>query len=171
MRRRASVRSLCGVVRRRSGSGRAISTTSQIARFPTTDKWIRDAARDFRIGSSMMGSPFDQSIFPLRSAVVTLAFSIELYLKYLAAKSLGKAPKGHDLAKLFSHLPETVRDKIAKSYGSGRAIQQLLDVHKDAFIEWRYIYEQQGSSFHVDIGSLRQLCDALDATAGEYAES
>ena len=119
----------------------------------------------------MMGNPFDQRIFPMRSAVVTLVFSIELYLKYLAAKSLGRPSKGHDLAKLFYQLPRAIREKIAGHYGSGRAIQQVLETHKDAFIEWRYIYEQQGGSFHIDIASLRQFSDALEAAADEYPES
>jgi HEPN domain-containing protein len=130
-----------------------------------TDKWILDAARDFRIGSAKMGSPFEGGVFPLRSAVVTLAFSIELYLKYLAARTLGAPVKGHDLSYLFGALPQTVRDAVGTHYAHSRPITEVLAAHKDAFIEWRYIYEQQAGHFSLDIQSLRLINEALEATA------
>ena len=132
-----------------------------------THQWILDAARDFRIGSAMMGSPFAQPVFPLRSAVVTLALSLELYLKYLAARSLGEPKPGHDLSRLYEALPQSIRDTITRHYAHSRPIADVLQAHKDAFVEWRYIYEKQDGSFTADIQSLRHLSDALEATAAE----
>ena len=115
----------------------------------------------------MMGNPFDQRVFPLRSAVVTLAFSIELYLKYLAAKTLGQPGKGHDLSELYRSLPQSVRDLVNTHYKHSRPIGDVLEAHKDAFIEWRYIYEKQHGSFALDFQSLRLISEALEATAAE----
>lgn len=115
----------------------------------------------------MMGNPFEQRVFPLRSAVVTLAFSLELYLKYLAAMSLGEPRPGHDLAKLWALLPQWMRDQVAQHYSHGRSIEDVLQTHKDVFIEWRYIFEKQHTTFTLDLQSLRLFCDALEATAVE----
>jgi hypothetical protein len=132
-----------------------------------SDKWILDAARDFRTGSMMLGNPLQQQKFPLRSAVVTLVFSIELYLKYFSKKDLGQFEKNHDLSKLYELLPQSVRDNINGHYKHSLPISDVLNKYKDAFIEWRYIFEKQLGTFMVDIQSLQLVNDALEATAAD----
>lgn len=133
------------------------------------NKRILDAARDFRIASEMLRSKFGEPIFPLRSTVVTIAFSIELYLKYLAA-SVGLEIKGHDLNVLYMKLPEDMRTRIASQFCGSRPIVDILQDYRNIFVDWRYIYEKQDSSFSInDIPSLLSLRDTLEQLASELA--
>ena len=53
---------------------------------------------------------------PLIAATANLAFLIELYLKATAKITLGHAPHGHNLLKLFDELPEDIRQSIDGCY-------------------------------------------------------
>ena len=127
-----------------------------------SSRWILDAARDFRLGSSMLSRHFGERLFPLRSTVVPLAFSIELYLKYLSAASSGVATKGHDLAKLYAALPQPTRELIERHYAFSKPIGAVLEDSKSVFIDWRYIYEKQSGAFQLDVEALEALSAALD---------
>jgi hypothetical protein len=137
-------------------------------RRPVADaKWIRDAARDFALGSAMLSKHFGSRLFPLRSTVVTHLFAIELFLKYLHAYSVGTSPEGHDIAALFSDLPATERDAVQAEYKGRRPLLEVLEENSEAFIEWRYIYEQQTRGFTLDVDALRSVLDALSTVADQ----
>lgn len=134
-----------------------------------TDTHILDAARDFRIGASMLEAHFGERVFPLRSTVVALAFSIELYLKYLSARATGQPAWGHDLTALYRALPGSIHDLIGRHYRRAAPIMAVLEANKTVFEDWRYIYEKQDSVFSLDFESLRALSAALDAATTELA--
>jgi hypothetical protein len=106
----------------------------------------------------------------LAPMVSNIAFAIELFLKVLRIQDSSKAPRGHELGKLFEGLDESikvsVRDRYRKHLDSlnssheapyveiaitGKAGQRstvpapeldaALANMGNAFIDWRYMYE------------------------------
>ncbi len=79
--------------------------------------------------------------------VVCLAFSVELHLKDLHYAVSGKAPRGHNIARLFRTLPETIQQEvvshhsIAKYGWNDKEIEKELQDISQGFEEWRYAYE------------------------------
>ena len=127
-------------------------------------KLILHAARDFRLASQMLQAHFGESRFPLRSTVVTTAFSVELYLKYLAATQGADPPRGHDILKIFAALSPELQALVRQHFTDPKPLDQVLKDNKAVFIDWRYIYEnQEGAS--LDFSSLSRLASACDAAA------
>lgn len=101
-------------------------------------------------------------------AIVNLAFSAELYLKYLIAKNVKSSDeliKKHELSKLFESLDPTTRSEIIKAnnYKEDK-FKELLDKHSKTFIEWRYIHETS-ASMQADTLFLKNLIDSLEVIA------
>jgi hypothetical protein len=89
---------------------------------------------------------FNEMMGGLLGAVVLRAFSIELALKAVCLKRGLAYPKTHDLAKLFSVLPDADRATAAKAYeqkhpDSKGGIEELLKTNANAFEQWRYHHE------------------------------
>jgi len=85
--------------------------------------------------------PNGQIEFLVVPAVVNLAFSIELYLKFLLVKNNISA-RSHDLSELFNNLDSITQQKIINSTSyDENEFKSLLSKHKKAFIEWRYLHE------------------------------
>ena len=112
---------------------------NQAVAFANTAAYLyeRDLRRTPRKGFS--AAPF----------VVNAAFSIELYMKALAAKH-GVALRGHELVKLYSALPKNARGEIDAAIprcALKRALQgppnfsAYLDELNSTFTDWRYCYE------------------------------
>lgn len=74
-------------------------------------------------------------------ALVCAAFSAEVGLKALLLQA-GQRGRGHDLVELFQALPEELRLEIVRFVGKTPEdfVKNLTDA-KNAFLEWRYIYE------------------------------
>ncbi len=85
------------------------------------------------------------------SMVMLRALATELLLKALAFKKTGRYRKdrdGHDLLILFNDLDSDTK-KIVTAQESSQGIaplKQILEKHKDDFIEWRYMAESDGST-------------------------
>ena len=77
-------------------------------------------------------------------ALVCAAFSAEVGLKAILIHA-GKSASGHDLLALFNQLPSESRDKVIQLVGMPL---DLFNAHlhqaKDAFKDWRYVYEEAG---------------------------
>ena len=102
---------------------------------------------------------------PIAAAVVCAAFSIELSLKSILAGE-GTSARGHKLDGLFAQLSASARSKIVASLKMDEgSIQPKLVEVADAFVEWRYVYEQ--SSAHVDLSFLFGLANACRSTSLE----
>ena len=81
--------------------------------------------------------------------VVNLAFSAELYLKSKLSLE-GKNGCGHDIGKLYERLSTASRRELETRYVTltGRSISQARADIKDcaeAFVEWRYLFENTGA--------------------------
>jgi hypothetical protein len=120
--------------------------------------------------------------------IVCLAFSVELYIKDLYCALNVKAPRDHDILKLFEALPEQIRQNIfahesisqnpfltrgdifstkrfsIESSAYDGFIDQLKAI-SDGFTKWRYSYES--SSLHYDISFALAFIESIKATASE----
>jgi hypothetical protein len=100
---------------------------------------------------------------PAIPAVVCGAFALELQLKCLFAMETGKAPpRSHNLRRLFELTTDSSQKAIRETYsnllredawwaeqfarvGVSTDFDDVLDSCKDAFAEWRYLYEYDKS--------------------------
>ncbi len=132
---------------------------------------------------------------PTGSAGITcLAFSIELYIKYLHSITRGKAPQGHNILKLFRNLPKDVKHKIRQEPAIIKTIsfysmeipkvypplnkkgppvtdvfeQQLYKI-ADAYEKWRYSYESRAVRY--DKGFALEFIDALRSVTKHLKEN
>lgn len=103
--------------------------------------------------------------------IVCLAFAVELYMKYLHSVIHDKAPRGHDILKLFQKLPENIQKDIFVSesirqnpfftrgdifspivnQSSYTAYDGFLDNIKavsDGFEKWRYSHESASLKYN-----------------------
>ena len=95
-------------------------------------------------------------------AVVNLAFSIELYLKFLLTKNK-KQCRGHKLLDLFNSLDSTVKQEIIKlTEYDEEEFKILLSKHTEAFVEWRYFYERN-ENINVNIEFMKKLIDCVES--------
>ncbi|KKG14088.1 HEPN domain-containing protein [Methanosarcina mazei] len=104
--------------------------------------------------------------------IVNLSISAELYLKYLIAKNVippdePKPVREHKLAELFDLLDSTTQNEIinANNYGNDK-FKELLNEHSKAFIEWRYLHEQN-QNMNVDTLFLANLIHSLEFIANK----
>lgn len=95
-----------------------------------------------------------QSITPF---VVNAAFSAEMYLKCLQ-EIHGQITESHVLIVLFKSLPNQVKDKINKiskklesqyKIDQGILFKNHLKNMNNAFVRWRYIYEQNNEYINI----------------------
>jgi hypothetical protein len=76
-------------------------------------------------------------------AIVCAAFSIELGFKALVLQS-GGSVSGHNLEKLFSALETPTQQQIVSAVGVAKEeFNSSLAEASNAFVEWRYIHEQE----------------------------
>jgi HEPN domain-containing protein len=79
--------------------------------------------------------------------IVCLAFSVELHLKELSRVVSGTIPRGHNIARLFRALPESVQKEIVSHHSiaqyrwSDAQMERELLAISDGFEKWRYAYE------------------------------
>jgi hypothetical protein len=78
------------------------------------------------------------------------AFAVELALKALLLRQTGRAPRSHELEKLFKALPQTAQQAIRDAAAAARpatlvahplAFDEELKKLNTAFEEWRYVHE------------------------------
>lgn len=94
---------------------------------------------------------------------VNAAFACEVYLKYLYYKQYGTAIKEqHHLLVLYGLLCEETQLQLKSEYKNWTSIlslEECLQLHSKAFVNWRYIYEDDGGS--VEPQSLYNLAVSL----------
>lgn len=114
---------------------------------------IENVLPDGRI--SMLGIPM----------VVNLAFSAELYLKYIIAVK-DKPAWGHNLKELFyKKLKPEIQSKIIGAAGyEDSEFKELLERNNEVFEKWRYLYEK-GEPASSDVGFMDCFVCALEAFA------
>ena len=117
---------------------------------------MRLVANDLLISLSRMesGDGQFQKIFGYSvSAVLLRAFATELMLKSLSYMKTGKYRtdrKGHDLLVLFNDLDSETKQLIndhEEKHGIA-PLAQILEKHRDDFVDWRYIGQPDGMQVH-----------------------
>jgi hypothetical protein len=109
------------------------------------------------------GPPEHFMAFP---AIVCAAFSAEVGLKTLL-KLEGARSHGHDLLALFRRLSD--ESKLAVLDATGVAMEEFaahLGHSKEAFVEWRYVYEAKGEK-HISVEFMGKLAAAIESRALE----
>ena len=96
-------------------------------------------------------------------AIVNLAFSIELYLKFLLLAEKKTLKKTHRLLDLFNLLDSTTKQKIINltKYDKDE-FESLLSKHTEAFEDWRYIYEKN-ESISANMEFMKKLVDCVES--------
>ncbi|UPW20317.1 hypothetical protein M0C34_08670 [Agarivorans sp. TSD2052] len=125
-------------------------------------------ARDIH-SKSLLKPPFSQEASA--PFVVNSAFACEMYLKTLQ-NIYGKAEEIHSLSSLFKHLPNKLKDKINKltkeksvefQIQSKTLFKDHIKTISNAFVDWRYIYEQESAT--VNISVILLILTVLDTLA------
>ena len=96
-------------------------------------------------------------------SVVCTAFAVELYFKAIITLESASA-KGHGLFDLYSLLSPNSQVALAKhlSIAAPTFTQKLKEI-SGAFVEWRYIFEQQAAN--LDLAFLNDLARASKLVA------
>ena len=123
-------------------------------------------AQDFKKSAEII---YDSEV--LKTVVVNLAFSCELYMKSLLMlqRKSQEIVVGHELDKLFAALDEPVRKRVAEE----TTIKDWNGFMKDSsnvFEAWRYYYEKDKSMIG-HIPELFRLADVLDGICSEIFAS
>lgn len=90
--------------------------------------------------------------------IVNYAFACELYIKYLLQINNIEQCHKHKLTDLFYLLPETSQQEIRTKMDIANFNQELNSI-SNAFVDWRYIYEKNDKSLHIEF--LRNFCNVL----------
>ena len=100
-------------------------------------------------------------------AVVCLAFSIELGFKAILL-GCKKPSDGHKFVELFGKLPSELRAEIERLVGGeDGGFLGSLELVSNAFVEWRYIFEEPG--YHsIYIEFLSKLHDTVMQIAERF---
>lgn len=127
------------------------------------------------------------SLTTMGPAVVNLAFAVELYVKDVYCTLDLKPPRGkdgHNILALFEKLPEPVRQEIflheaisqnpfhtrgdllstkifSREYTPYERFCDQVKAISDAFVQWRYPYEQKTKSLRYDSSFALALIEAL----------
>jgi HEPN domain-containing protein len=102
--------------------------------------------------------------------IVCLSFSVELYIKDVHYAVNGKAPRDHDILKLFEELPEQMqRDIFAHhaitEYGwSFVEFKREIEAISDGFQKWRYSHEVTSLRYNTYFALV--FVEALKSAAG-----
>jgi hypothetical protein len=93
-------------------------------------------------------------------AVVCLAFSIELGFKAILV-GCNKPSEGHKFVELFNKLPAEIKTEIERLVvGDEDTFSCQLATVSNAFVEWRYIFEESGY-ISIDLEFLAKLHKAV----------
>ena len=128
------------------------------------------------------------------AAITCLAFSVELYIKHLHTVVNDKAPKGHNILRLFRTLPKNIKSEIKKVPAMEKTIlfyskeirktypnvdkkgppitdifEQQLYMISNAYQEWRYSYER--GAVRYDTGFALEFISALRSVANRLQEN
>ena len=115
-------------------------------------------AKDFQTVAKALNNEEDFKLIP---PVVNAAFTCELYLKALVIWQgrTEKPIKEHRLSKLFEMINRNDRDRIIKDARISDWATFMTEAD-NAFVEWRYIHENDGFKM-ISIEDLLRFADAL----------
>lgn len=103
-------------------------------------------------------------------ALVCAAFSIEVGLKLLLSRC-GKGAEGHDLFRLYRKLPRHLQFQIrhGTTYTHRDFVKELF-IARNAFTEWRYVYESQ-DTLSVNVIFLGKLAESVTYICEKHGDT
>lgn len=149
---------------------------------------IRMQADDFLKAYQVLAENYDKaSLVIMTPSVVNLAFALELYIKDLHFAIKGKAPRGHNILKLYKTLPHTIKKEIikhkaisqnpfhtrgnifspkfySKNYSTYNRFTDQIKAISKGFEDWRYSHENH-NSLNYDTSFALALIEAIKETA------
>ncbi len=103
-------------------------------------------------------------------AIVCYAFAIERDIKLLNHMVQASVKKKHNLIDLFNTLPKDYIQVIVKYYGLSEVeLREAIQTVSNAFVEWRYLYEQNGAIMSITV--LANICICLHKAIREFKPS
>lgn len=104
---------------------------------------MKNSADGFRLVSEKLDVLDTKEVFP---KIVNASFSCELYIKIILKILNTSFNRNHKLKDLFELLPIDLQDDVRKKYNSipnrNLNFDEELSRSTEAFVNWRYIYEQ-----------------------------
>lgn len=124
---------------------------------------MRNAAKAFLSAANRCEQPIplgnNQFQMLLVPTITSYAFSAELFLKHLLAKSSIEYQGTHALEKLFKLLPNDLKNNISSNFQPDDSFDDRLISISNSFVDWRYFYEKESLSSDLDF--LRSFAHAL----------
>jgi len=105
------------------------------------------------------GDPNERGHIGVEPMLLALAMELALKAWFVFDHDDPKAPRSHDLIKLFEALLPESQEKLDAGFKKSVAprhpqffyvdysIRHILYQHKDAFIDWRYLHEPKSTKF------------------------
>ncbi len=133
---------------------------------------IKDNSPIIQNGITMVTARGTKIISKQSPFIVNKSFACEVYLKLILEenniewKDL-KGKEGHNLWKLYSKMPNTLKkdlNKVMLSKGF-TIIDAKIKKISTAFINWRYIYQNYKENVSLDFIFLNEFCNYLDTIA------
>lgn len=126
----------------------------------TTARQFKNAINKNEI-FSIKNNKVINKIFPY---IVNKSFACEVYLKLVIKYNNGEYKKTHSIKDLLeaSNLQGDLEEYYMKKFNTRDLdfLNRAIDTISEAFIDWRYIYEQE--DIKIQNGVLEVLCDYLD---------
>ena len=95
-------------------------------------------------------------------AIAFYAFSLEVYLKFLLLIFNEINSKKHDISKLYEMLDQNIKFQIENKIGYNHdTFKSNLKIFKNAFIEWRYFYEERDPKI-VNLDFVKKMIFAIE---------
>lgn len=128
---------------------------------PIEYKYTADGFRVIGTNLAKIKNGYSFFRYYIGPCVVNLSFSCELYMKAMVNDA---KVHEHSLKKLFSKLDENQQHAVQIEYDKIHCnldFIECLDIHDNAFVDWRYIGEHCDKKKAMDRKSLANLANAL----------
>lgn len=148
-------------------------------KYNVVDEMHRTARGFINTAKMLCKDEYSFDYYPLYAPVyaVNLSFACELSLKEILLLIDKSYDNSHYLDKLFYSLPPNIQKKVQLNYSkkfANKKIGKCLKKYRNAFVIWRYLYEQVGE-IPVPYDDLMEAVNSIRLVAKElyqnYAKS
>lgn len=137
------------------------------------EKQLFDSAKAYYLGANIIMKPSSSSATDshllIQPAVTCAALSLKLYLKCMRALDGNDKDDIYRIAELYKSLSEEMRNRLLQKYdefsntpSSSAELITHLEALDNAFVNWRYIHEDDVKSVNLD--DLEEMILAAKAT-------
>ena len=161
------------LVLKEAGIERGVGKAPQLTALGQARSFGTASVLIYKIGFTK--SPFNPHL--VAPLIVNTAFCIEVFIKALG-QFRGTTLRGHDLQPLFDQLPQadqqtlqtTFNERVEARKLSQTSLRDSLAAMNKAFIEWRYLYENE-KTLTFEVGLAVSAIEAFDRVTTVIVES